>query len=133
MKQWPMAAFALVASAAAFLVIVPAIWLAGLMVGGGLEVEWAIFPLMILLAVLSFGGVALAGARLCLRAGLSPVSAGAVGASGPLAGLVLGCAYWDSMYALVEWLPVTASAVVASIGGAVLASRRRGAPAAVLL
>ncbi|MEU4364631.1 hypothetical protein [Promicromonospora sp. NPDC023987] len=124
-----MAVFVLVASAAAFLVIVPAIWLAGLMIGGGLEVEWAIFPLMILFAVLSFGGIAFAGARLCLRAGLSPVSAGAVGASGPLAGLVIGCAYWASMYALMEWLPVTVSAVVASIGGAALASRRRRATA----
>lgn len=125
MRQWQKAACVLAASAALLSVIVPAIWLAGLMVGGGLEIEPAVFPVMTLLAVFSFGGITFAGVRLCLRAGLSPVPAVVVGAAGPLLGLVLSVVYWDAMYLLVEWWKVTVPAVVASIGNAILASRRR--------
>lgn len=127
MKQRSTAALVPVVSAAVFFVVVPAIWLAGMLTGGGLEAEWAIFPVMMLLAVVSFGGIALAGARLCLRAGLPDVQAVAIGASGPIAGLVLGSGYWDSAYALVEWWPVSASAVIASIVGAALVLRGRRA------
>lgn len=125
MKKWSTVTLVLLVSVALFLVIVPLIWLAGMLIGGGVQIEWAIFPVMMLLAIVSFGGIALAGARLCLRIGLSVFPAVAMGAVGPLAGLVLGGAYWGSVDALVEWWPVSLSAAFASILGALLAARRR--------
>ncbi|GAA2238723.1 hypothetical protein GCM10010413_44940 [Promicromonospora sukumoe] len=128
-QRWEAGLF-LVWSAAAVAVLVPVFWLVGLWIGGVLQVEPAIYPVMALLAVLGLGGIALAGTRALLYRGLSRLPAAVLGAAGPVAGLVVGCLYWDTAYALVEWAPVTIPAVLAAGAGAVLALRRRAvAPA----